>query len=151
MLYSALSYTPLYIILCSTLYSALHYTLLYIILCSTLQMRLERSTAVNQEHATEIARLKQEIADQLKTIDSAECKIRGDEALRRRLHNTILELKGNIRVFIRVRPLLGSELVGSNGVISHIQFPDDDHKKLELEKLADISPNEACTVYSTLC
>lgn len=37
-----------------------------------------------------------------------EDKARVDEALRRKLHNQIQELKGNIRVICRVRPLLGT-------------------------------------------
>ncbi|KAJ8422539.1 hypothetical protein Cgig2_032172 [Carnegiea gigantea] len=39
-------------------------------------------------------------------IADAEVQINEKEMLRRKLHNTILELKGNIRVFCRVRPLL---------------------------------------------
>ncbi|CAK7350899.1 unnamed protein product [Dovyalis caffra] len=35
------------------------------------------------------------------------------EKLRKKLHNTILELKGNIRVFCRVRPVLPDDGVGS--------------------------------------
>jgi len=54
--------------------------------------------------------------------------------------------QGNIRVFTRVRPLLGAELLGSNGEIAHIHFPDNDHCMLELEKLADANPNEVLYV-----
>ncbi|KAM7498813.1 hypothetical protein LguiA_023227 [Lonicera macranthoides] len=44
----------------------------------------------------------------------AESKIVEGEKLRKKLHNTILELKGNIRVFCRVRPLLSDEGVGTD-------------------------------------
>jgi len=39
-------------------------------------------------------------------IAELEAKARSDEQMRRQLHNTIQELKGNIRVFCRVRPSL---------------------------------------------
>ncbi|XP_059437281.1 kinesin-like protein KIN-14C [Corylus avellana] len=43
------------------------------------------------------------------------------EKLRKKLHNTILELKGNIRVFCRVRPLLPDDGVGTEAPI--ISYP----------------------------
>ena len=48
--------------------------------------------------------------------------------------------KGNIRVFCRVRPLLGEEELCRGGI--PMNFPGLDHKILELDKLADISVNE---------
>jgi hypothetical protein len=53
-------------------------------------------------------------------------KQRSYETERRKLHNTILELKGNIRVFCRVRPLLGPEVdrFGS-GEVRHISVVGD--------------------------
>ena len=51
-------------------------------------------------------------------------------------------LQGNIRVFCRVRPLVGDELYGSDGEIHHMNFPDEDQKILELEKMGDISLSE---------
>ncbi|KAJ7524216.1 hypothetical protein O6H91_18G082900 [Diphasiastrum complanatum] len=39
-------------------------------------------------------------------LAEAELRLKEGELLRRKLHNTIQELKGNIRVFCRVRPLL---------------------------------------------
>ncbi|TKY71576.1 Kinesin-1 protein [Spatholobus suberectus] len=41
------------------------------------------------------------------------------EKLRKKLHNTILELKGNIRVFCRVRPLLPHDVPGTDMVVSY--------------------------------
>ncbi|XP_057433023.1 kinesin-like protein KIN-14C [Lotus japonicus] len=48
-----------------------------------------------------------------------ECQIIEGENLRKKLHNTILELKGNIRVFCRVRPLLPDDGHGTDMVISY--------------------------------
>ena len=50
-------------------------------------------------------------------------------------------LQGNIRVFCRVRPLLGDEKLGLDE-IQHISFNNDDPRMMELEKLADIDPNQ---------
>ncbi|KVI10352.1 Kinesin, motor domain-containing protein, partial [Cynara cardunculus var. scolymus] len=54
-------------------------------------------------------------------VDEAELKVVEGEALRKKLHNTILELKGNIRVFCRVRPLLLDEGVDNETKI--VSFP----------------------------
>ncbi|PSR95637.1 Kinesin-like protein [Actinidia chinensis var. chinensis] len=53
------------------------------------------------------------IHDLQSRLGVAEVKINEGEELRRKLHNTILELKGNIRVFCRVRPLLSDEDLGT--------------------------------------
>lgn len=45
-------------------------------------------------------------------------------------------------MFCRVRPLLGEELLGSDGTINHMAFPDSDSKILELEKMSDAGLNE---------
>jgi len=58
-------------------------------------------------------------------------KLRWEESERRRLHNIIQELKGNIRVFCRLRPLLGAEKEGGED-INHVNIQDE--KNLELFK-----------------
>ncbi|KAH9525270.1 hypothetical protein Btru_000903 [Bulinus truncatus] len=77
------------------------------------------------------------------TLSEYQHKERCHETERRKLHNIIQELKGNIRVFCRVRPLLGDEQLGNNGLISHINFPDFDGKVIELDKLGEVSVNES--------
>ncbi len=53
-------------------------------------------------------------------------KERNFETERRKLHNMIQELKGNIRVFCRIRPLLGEELeMAQDGKIKHIDLVDE--------------------------
>ncbi|XP_021758786.1 kinesin-like protein KIN-14N isoform X1 [Chenopodium quinoa] len=61
------------------------------------------------------------ICDLRNRLEDAEVKLVEGEKLRKKLHNTILELKGNIRVFCRVRPLLPVE--GSNTDTKVIGFP----------------------------
>ena len=61
-------------------------------------------------------------------------KLCWEETERRRLHNVIQELKGNIRVFCRMRPLLEEEL-GDGEDIPHIHIRDE--TSLELNKSKD--------------
>ena len=56
------------------------------------------------------------------------------ESERRRLHNIVQELKGNIRVFCRMRPLLGEERDGGEEV-RHVNITSE--KNMELTKLAE--------------
>ncbi|GAB2298799.1 Kinesin-like protein KIN-14C [Dionaea muscipula] len=67
-----------------------------------------------EEQKQVIHELKNRLAD-------AELQINEGDKLRKKLHNTILELKGNIRVFCRVRPLLPEENSGAEAPI--IAYP----------------------------
>jgi len=69
---------------------------------------------------------------QAEDISVYEAKQRSYETERRQLHNTIQELKGNIRVFCRIRPLLGDEIEQNGGEIKHILIQDE--KSLEITK-----------------
>ncbi|CAN7993966.1 unnamed protein product, partial [Ixodes hexagonus] len=58
------------------------------------------------------------------------------EMMRRELHNTLQELKGNIRVFCRVRPMLPSEEQAGD-LPSRLSFPDE--RTVELVKSDSVS------------
>jgi len=78
-----------------------------------------------------------ELGRRQKKIDECEAEIqrlvnKGDwhEKERRRLHNEILELKGNIRVFCRMRPFLKNELKAGEVSSAHISFDEADETKI---------------------
>ncbi|BFI43342.1 kinesin family member C1 [Marchantia polymorpha subsp. ruderalis] len=56
-------------------------------------------------------------------LSEAESRLHEGELVRRKLHNTILELKGNVRVFCRVRPLMPDE-DDNGGTEPIVQYPN---------------------------
>ena len=89
-----------------------------------------------QELSDEVLRLSNEIQQINEDMHGKDEQIKGLEAdkeehfkLRKVLHNRVQELKGNIRVFCRTRPLLPSE-VKDNAELLKLESPDLDHKKL---------------------
>ncbi|XP_025086603.1 carboxy-terminal kinesin 2-like isoform X2 [Pomacea canaliculata] len=112
--------------------------------------KLSLDQAFRDIHARdeEIRQLRLELAGRDATIDENNQKIREHETMRRKLHNTIQELKGNIRVFCRVRPLLGEESLCTDGVIHHMSFPDPEGRVLELDRMAEMSMNESTLLAS---
>ncbi|XP_013392997.1 carboxy-terminal kinesin 2 [Lingula anatina] len=105
---------------------------------------LEQAVQAGKLKDEEIASLKKVVAGQQEIIANCNAEMRAHETERRKLHNTIQELKGNIRVFCRVRPLLVDETLGTDGVIPHINFPDTkEQKMLEIEKVGDAALNES--------
>lgn len=86
-----------------------------------LQMKLQQQTESmsSMELAAHSIQEEREIAKQ---------KLLRAEAARRKLHNQLQELKGNIRVFCRVRPLLPQEAGPVN-----FNFPDCDEEGQQLQ------------------
>ncbi|KAJ7968383.1 Kinesin-like protein [Quillaja saponaria] len=70
------------------------------------------------ETRTEFEEQKRVVRELQECLADTELQLIEGEKLRKKLHNTILELKGNIRVFCRVRPLLPEDGVGTETVVS---------------------------------
>ncbi|KAF8414066.1 hypothetical protein HHK36_002065 [Tetracentron sinense] len=68
--------------------------------------KLQTADVSTLETRTIYEEQKRVVQDLQNRLVDADLQIIEGEKLRRKLHNTILELKGNIRVFCRVRPLL---------------------------------------------
>ena len=76
----------------------------------------------NQEaQSLEFTTMRQQLQEALDARNSTLEVLRREETLRRKLNATILELKGNIRVFVRTRPLLNGEVDPAN-----VDYPDED-------------------------
>ncbi|XP_068213634.1 kinesin-like protein KIFC1 isoform X2 [Palaemon carinicauda] len=92
-----------------------------------IEARLKSTESLLAERNREIAEMRALNEGQKIKIQEQDDKLLEGEMIRRKLHNTVLELKGNIRVFCRVRPLLGDEIKnnGNSDVTHHINFIDD--------------------------
>eukprot|EP01104_Vermistella_antarctica_P018339 TRINITY_DN6749_c0_g1_i1.p1 TRINITY_DN6749_c0_g1~~TRINITY_DN6749_c0_g1_i1.p1 ORF type:complete len:759 (-),score=201.95 TRINITY_DN6749_c0_g1_i1:33-2258(-) len=74
-----------------------------------MKLVLNTTKEESEERRLRIEELESRVAEQIEAVDQLEATVREDEMVRRKLHNDIQELKGNIRVFCRIRPLLGDE------------------------------------------
>lgn len=96
-----------------------------------LKARIEFLEGGREEQSQAFERCNQEMTDALAETEAIKEKLRKEETLRRKLHNQVQELKGNIRVFCRVRPSLKSEPASE---ITPMQYPDeaDDAKEINV-------------------
>ncbi|KAJ1965838.1 kinesin-like nuclear fusion protein [Dimargaris xerosporica] len=112
--------------------------------CQALKQRLSQTEDTLAQREQRIAVLEQQLADSQSLTADLEARIRDEETIRRRLHNTIQELKGNIRVFCRVRPVLPSDMADDTtnksqfDLIPHIRFAEDDQtNEIELVQVQE--------------
>ncbi|KAJ6090319.1 hypothetical protein N7486_009134 [Penicillium sp. IBT 16267x] len=87
-----------------------------------LKARIEFLEGGREEQSQAFERCNQDMMDALAETDAIKEKLRREETLRRKLHNQVQELKGNIRVFCRVRPPLNSE---PDTMIAPMEYPDE--------------------------
>ncbi|XP_065618199.1 kinesin-like protein KIN-14C isoform X3 [Quercus suber] len=83
--------------------------------------KLKMADLSASETRTEFEEQKRTVCELQERLADAEFQLIEGEKLRKKLHNTILELKGNIRVFCRVRPLLPEDGVGTEATV--IAYP----------------------------
>ncbi|XP_077047245.1 kinesin-like protein KIFC1 isoform X3 [Agelaius phoeniceus] len=98
--------------------------------------QLQQAQQQLQEQLEQVAALRELEASQRALLAEHEERIHLLEMERRRLHNDIQELRGNIRVFCRVRPLLPEERERQRG-LPHLHFPPQDARSLVLTRPDD--------------
>ncbi|KAL5001284.1 kinesin-like protein klpA [Aspergillus recurvatus] len=96
---------------------------------SALKARIEFLESGREEQSEAFERLNQQMMDAMAETNAAKEKLRREETLRRKLHNQVQELKGNIRVFCRVRPTLGNE--GTSDA-AQFTYPDETEDSKEI-------------------
>ncbi|XP_030825663.1 kinesin-like protein KIFC1, partial [Camarhynchus parvulus] len=103
--------------------------------------QLQQAQQQLQEQLEQVSALRELEASQRALLAEHEERIHLLEMERRRLHNDIQELRGNIRVFCRVRPLLPEERERQRGM-PHLHFPPQDARSLVLTRPDDVSGRE---------
>lgn len=84
----------------------------------------------NKTQSQAFADLEMRMQNAIRSAAEANDKLRIEETLRRKLHNQVQELKGNIRVFCRVRPPSKIDTEAAR-----ITYPDNESDSRELEVL----------------
>lgn len=80
--------------------------------------------SLSESRGSQISEYKLKVQQLQESLADAERRVYESELIRRKLHNTIQELKGNIRVFCRVRPISQNEIATSDeGSSLALDFP----------------------------
>ena len=102
-----------------------------------LQAKIEYLESDSKSQSEAYAAMERRMNEALTLAAECEEKLRKEEMLRRKLHNQVQELKGNIRVFCRVRPL-GEE----SEETAKITFPESEFGEEELKDIEVKGPEE---------
>jgi len=90
-----------------------------------LRSLLEATQRQLQDSNDQVAQLKDDVSCRNAQIEDLQNRLRMEETLRRQLHNTVQELKGNIRVFCRVRSVIPSDKMAGNGRVPHLNLVNE--------------------------
>ncbi|KIX07915.1 uncharacterized protein Z518_02569 [Rhinocladiella mackenziei CBS 650.93] len=95
-----------------------------------LQAKIEYLESDSKSQSEAYAAMERRMNEALDKAVECEEKLRKEEILRRKLHNQVQELKGNIRVFCRVRPTNSSDDAEE---AAKITFPETDEELKDIE------------------
>lgn len=108
-------------------------------LTTVLQSQIDKLQHQNESQYGSMEQMKAAVAQANRERDEACKKLLVEETKRRKLHNEIQELRGNIRVFSRVRPMLESESRGENSTAVQMDFLDDENMAISTPQIDSIT------------
>ncbi|TVY87337.1 Kinesin-like protein, partial [Lachnellula willkommii] len=98
---------------------------------SSLRARIHFLESGSKAQSDSFADMESRLQEAIRSAEVSKQKLVKEESLRRILFNQVQELKGNIRVMCRVRPVFNSE----EGHAAKLKYPDTDKESKELEVL----------------
>lgn len=90
-----------------------------------MQKDLESANDEKRQKATELESIARQQEEDKKLISDLKEQSRIEEIKRRELHNLIQEIKGNIRVYVRIRPTLDRSKAGEEKLYEKVPGSDD--------------------------
>lgn len=94
-----------------------------------LQAKVDYLESDSKSQSEAYATMERRMNEAIEKAQECEDKLRKEETLRRKLHNQVQELKGNIRVFCRVRPVNSDETEEA----ARITVPESDDEPTDIE------------------
>ncbi|KAF8860440.1 kinesin-domain-containing protein [Acephala macrosclerotiorum] len=98
---------------------------------SSLRARIHFLESGSKAQSDSFAEMESRLQDAMRSAETSKAKLIKEETLRRILFNQVQELKGNIRVMCRVRPVFDT----AEGDSAKLKYPDTDKEGKELEVL----------------
>lgn len=99
---------------------------------SSLRARIHFLESGSKAQSDSFADMESRLQDAVRSAEVSKQKLIKEESLRRILFNQVQELKGNIRVMCRVRPVFAN---GGEGEAAKLTYPDVEKESKELEIL----------------
>lgn len=99
---------------------------------SSLSARIHFLESGSKAQSDSFADMEARLQQAVKSAEESKKKLIKEETLRRILFNQVQELKGNIRVMCRVRPVFSEK---AEGEVARLTFPDNESESKELEVL----------------